>query len=77
LGLFAYASDSIDIYGVYAALHQRGWFTGLNSEPRAIHLMLSPAHAEVADRYLEDLSDSLAAVREGRASGEGTQARYS
>ncbi len=77
LGLFAYGSDEVDIYGVYAALHKRGWFTGLNSQPRAIHLMLSPAHAEVADRYLEDLSDALDAVRAGRASGEGTTARYS
>jgi glutamate/tyrosine decarboxylase-like PLP-dependent enzyme len=77
LGLFAYGSDEVDVYGVYAALHKRGWFTGLNSEPRAIHLMLSPAHAEVADRYLEDLSDALSAVREGRSSGAGTEARYS
>ena len=77
LGLFSYGSDEIDIYGVFAALHKRGWFTGLNSEPRAIHMMLSPAHAEVADQYIADLREALEAVRSGQASGEGTRARYS
>ena len=40
-------------------------------------MMLSPAHAEVADQYIADLREALEAVRSGQASGEGTRARYS
>jgi glutamate/tyrosine decarboxylase-like PLP-dependent enzyme len=76
LGLMTYAADDVDIFAVWGRLARRGWFTGLVTEPRAIHLMLSPAHADVADEYLADLHAALAEVR---ASGEGagdTKARY-
>jgi len=52
LALFSYGADDIDIFAVWKRLLERGWFTGLVQEPRAIHLMLSPAHSEVADEYL-------------------------
>ena len=55
---------------------RRGWFTGLTTEPRAIHLMLSPAHAGVADEYLADLAASLREVRESGASGANVKASY-
>jgi sphinganine-1-phosphate aldolase len=76
LGLFTYGSDSLDPFAIWGRLLRRGWFTGLTTEPRAIHLMLSPAHAGVADQYLADLE---AAAAEVRASGEqagDTKARY-
>ena len=49
--------------------------TALCTEPKAIHLMLSPAHAQVADAYLADLAQALAEVRAG-ASGSDVRARY-
>lgn len=76
LGLFAYGSTRVDPFAVWGRLVRRGWFSGLTTEPRGIHQMLSPAHAAVADEYLADLA---AAVAEVAASGEtagGTQARY-
>ena len=79
LGLFTYGSDdpSVPIFAVWAELKKRGWFTGLVTEPRGIHLMLSPSHADVAETYLEDLADALAAVRAGAGAGGKTEARYS
>jgi glutamate/tyrosine decarboxylase-like PLP-dependent enzyme len=71
LGLFTYGADTLDPFAIWGHMARRGWFTGLTTEPRAIHLMLSPAHAEVADEYLADLAASLAAVR---ASGERSDA---
>jgi len=71
LGLFTYGSDALDPFAVWGHMARRGWFTGLTTEPRAIHLMLSPAHAGVADEYLADLAASLAEVR---ASGERSDA---
>jgi glutamate/tyrosine decarboxylase-like PLP-dependent enzyme len=76
LGLFAYGSERVDPFAVWGRLVRRGWFSGLTTEPRGIHQMLSPAHAAVADEYLADLA---ASVEEVAASGEtagDTKARY-
>jgi glutamate/tyrosine decarboxylase-like PLP-dependent enzyme len=66
LGLLAFAAEDFDIFHVYGRLLQRGWFSGNVREPKAIHLMLSPAHAAVANEYLHDVGE---AVREVRGSG--------
>ncbi|MCP3985211.1 MAG: aminotransferase class V-fold PLP-dependent enzyme [bacterium] len=76
LGLFLYGSDQIDPYAVWGRLLKRGWFTGLVSEPRAIHLMLSPAHADVADSYLADLAEAVSEVKTSGEDAAGTRARY-
>jgi glutamate/tyrosine decarboxylase-like PLP-dependent enzyme len=75
LGLFTYGSDTVDPFAIWGRMAQRGWFTGLTTEPRAIHLMLSPAHADVADEYLADLAASLAAVA-GSGERSDASARY-
>ncbi len=76
LGLFSFGADDIDIFAVYGRLLKRGWFSGLVTEPRAIHMMLSPAHAEVADDYIADLEQALAEVRSTGESASTTEARY-
>ena len=72
-----YGSADVDMRAVYGQLFRKGWFTGFTTEPASIHLMISPAHAEVADAYLEDLGAALRHVRETGASGEGVETRYS
>ena len=62
LGIVAFAHPAVDALRVYAQMHKRGWFTAALLEPRALHLMLSPKHNEVADQYLADLEASLHAV---------------
>lgn len=59
LGIVAFSHDRVDPLAVYAKMHGRGWFTAALLEPRALHLMLSPKHLEVADEYLSDLAASL------------------
>lgn len=80
LGLLAFAArdpESLSCFAVWARLKQRGWFTGVVTEPPGIHLMLSPAHADVIDAYLADLGEAVAEVgREGQAGRSGS-ARYS
>jgi len=76
LGLFIYGSEAVDPFALWAKLKGRGWFTGLTTEPRAIHLMLSPAHERVADEYLSDLATALSEVRASGEKAEGTRARY-
>lgn len=76
LGLFAYGADDLDVFAVWKQLLGRGWFTGLVTEPRGIHLMLSPAHADVADEYLADLREAVETVRGSGESATDTRARY-
>ncbi len=59
LGIVAFAHPSIDALQLYAQMYKRGWHTAALLEPRALHLMLSPKHNEVAGQYLADLEASL------------------
>ncbi len=59
LALFAFGSDRADVFAVWGRMKARGWFTGVITEPKGIQLMLSPAHADVADVYLADLAEAL------------------
>jgi glutamate/tyrosine decarboxylase-like PLP-dependent enzyme len=76
LGIVALSHPLEDIYAIYKQMYKRGWFTSLTTEPKALHLMLSPFHAHVTDTYLTDLESSLKQVQAGdkdRVSGS----RYS
>jgi sphinganine-1-phosphate aldolase len=76
LGLVAFSHPVEDIYAIYKQMYKRGWFTSLTTQPKALHLMLSPFHAQVTDTYLADLESSLKQVQAGdkdRVSGS----RYS
>jgi glutamate/tyrosine decarboxylase-like PLP-dependent enzyme len=76
LGLMAFRHPQADTLALYSAMRQRGWFTSFTAEPPSLHLMLSPKHAEVADQYLNDLAESLAAVKSGNTAPV-VEARYS
>jgi len=67
LAFGAAPGDSLPIFAVWKGMHDRGWFSGVVQQPDGIHLMLSPAHDEVADHYLDDLAESLAAARRAGA----------
>jgi hypothetical protein len=66
-------SDEIDLYAVGDVMDDRGWSLNRNTEPRGLHLMLSPAHGVVVDELLGDFADALAHHGESR----GVEARYS
>ncbi len=75
LGILAFTHPDVDCQTVWGKLRERGWFTSLATEPRSLHLMLSPFHAQVADTYLADLAWALGEVR-GTAAAGG-EVRYS
>lgn len=76
LGIVAFSHPTEDVFAIYKQMYNRGWFTSLTTEPKALHLMLSPFHAEVTDTYLKDLHDSLKAVQAGDKDAV-TESRYS
>lgn len=76
LGLIAFTHDEVDPFAVWGKLFERGWFTSLTTEPKGLHLMLSPFHAQVTGTYLTDLEWALGEVKAGNA-GKKREARYS
>ena len=74
LGITAFHHPDVNAMAIWARLRERGWFTGVTTEPPSLHLMLSPFHAEVADVYLADLAWALEAAR--TATPAQTEARY-
>jgi sphinganine-1-phosphate aldolase len=73
LGILAFTRDDADCVALWAKLRERGWFTGVTTEPKSLHLMLSPVHAQVAEAYLADVKWALGEV----GGGAKVEARYS
>jgi sphinganine-1-phosphate aldolase len=71
--VLAMRSDSIDLYAVGDVLDDRGWNLNRNTDPRGLHLMLSPAHADVVDDLVRDFGDAVA----DHGASRGVEARYS
>lgn len=76
LGLIAFTRNDIDCMAIWGKLFERGWFTSLTTEPKGLHLMLSPFHLQVADTYLADLAWAVEEVKAG-TKGAAREARYS
>jgi sphinganine-1-phosphate aldolase len=73
LGILAFTRSDVDCVALWAKLRERGWFTGVTTEPKSLHLMLSPVHAQVAGEYLADVKWAL-----GEVGGAATpEPRYS
>jgi glutamate/tyrosine decarboxylase-like PLP-dependent enzyme len=70
--VFAMRSDDIDLAAVGDAMDDRGWNLNRNTDPPGVHMMLSPAHASVADQLLADLGDAV----EHHGPSRGVSARY-
>jgi len=72
LGLIAFTRDDVDPLAIWTKLRERGWFTSVTTEPRGLHLMLSPAHEAVTGTYLTDLAWALGEA----AAAKPADARY-
>jgi glutamate/tyrosine decarboxylase-like PLP-dependent enzyme len=78
LWVIAFTSEAMDIYRVMEELARRGWsLNGLFSPP-AVHLCVTLRHAPpgVKERFIEDLKESVAAVRESQEAGENSAPIY-
>ena len=73
MSVFAFTADGLDIGAIGDVMDDRGWNLDRQKGPDALHMMLSPKHASVADRFIADLRE--AAARHGTS--RGVEARYS
>jgi sphinganine-1-phosphate aldolase len=71
--VLAVRSDTLDLDAVADVMDDRSWNLNRNTDPRGLHVMLSPAHAAVADELLADLRDAV----ENHGESRGVEARYS
>jgi glutamate/tyrosine decarboxylase-like PLP-dependent enzyme len=62
LGIITFGSDVLNIFAVAERMERRGWYPNVVAQPPAIHLMLSLAHADALEEYLEDLAECVADV---------------
>ena len=71
--VIALRSSTVDLFAVGAAMEKKGWFLNRNTDPRGLHLMLSPAHGLVIDQLIVDLIQSV----DEPTTGSSEVARYS
>lgn len=64
MSLMEFGSDRFDISAVADVMDDRGWH--LDRQQGGLHLMVSPYHARIVDRFLADLADAVADHTESR-----------
>lgn len=78
LGVFAFGSHTLNVYEILEQMSHRKWaLTGLQHPP-GIHLSPTLRHAEpgVAERFVHDLKESVAYVKEHPGATEGMAPIY-
>jgi len=78
MSVLAFTSDdpSLDIYAVGDAMEAAGWHLDRQQLPPALHIMVTPAHAPVTERFLTELRAAAGAARETGPASEGMGAMY-
>jgi glutamate/tyrosine decarboxylase-like PLP-dependent enzyme len=75
MSVFAFTSDTLDVYAVGDAMQQRGWWVDRQQRPASLHMMITPAHADLVSDIVSDLRASVESVTSGACS-EGAAAMY-
>jgi glutamate/tyrosine decarboxylase-like PLP-dependent enzyme len=74
--VFAFTSDTFDAHAVGDALAAAGWFPDRQQDPASLHIMVTPAHAEVAGEFLDALEEAVGKVASGEQASGGQAAIY-
>lgn len=76
MSVFAYGSDTLDIYAVGDGLTELSWYVNRQSTPPSIHLKVDPAQAAVVAAYLADLARVVKRVTTEKITSKGAPVRY-
>jgi glutamate/tyrosine decarboxylase-like PLP-dependent enzyme len=77
MNVLCIGSDAVDVFAVADLLEQRRWRIDRQARPRAIHLIVTPNHAQSIGAFLDDLRAATDAARAGRAPpADGAAASY-
>ena len=70
--LMAFCSDQYDMGAVGDVMDARGWHLDRQERPPALHMMVTPNHARIVERFLDDLRFAVSSHGESK----GKSARY-
>lgn len=76
LTVFAFASDTVDVFALGDAMEARGWKLDRQQHPPSLHLMVTPAHTKVVEPFLADLRACTEALASGAPAPDGSAAMY-
>lgn len=76
MSVFSYTSDTLDIYSIGEEMTKRGWSLDRQQLPASLHMMVTPAHEKVVDKFLEDLKSSVEETKNNPKEPEGMAAMY-
>jgi len=76
MSVFAYGSDTLDIYAVGDGLTELDWYVNRQSTPPSIHLKVDPSQVAVVDAYLGDLARVVKRVATQKLTSKGAPVRY-
>lgn len=75
--VFAFRSSDVDAFALGSKMDARGWHLNRNQLPPALHLMVTPAHVDVVEPFLDDLGRATEEARkEPSGAAEGMAALY-
>ena len=63
MSVLAIGSDRLNVYEIGDELTMRGWHMDRQQHPPSLHLTVTHAHAQVADRFLDDLEQAVDKAR--------------
>lgn len=75
-GVFAFGSDTLNVYELGDAMDARGWKLDRQMNPAALHVMVTPAHAAVLEKFLSDLTECAKSLAAGEPAPDGSAAMY-
>jgi sphinganine-1-phosphate aldolase len=67
LTVLSFGSDELDIWSVGDEMEKQGWMLEKQTAPVSLHMVVNPVHADIVDKFLEDLEKSVRHVRENPA----------
>ena len=76
MSVFAFGSDSVDIYAVGDAMDELGWNLDRLQMPPNLHVIVTPAHEGIVDSFLADLATATQSAASKGPTPGGTAALY-
>jgi len=72
--VFAFGSDTLDVYLLAFKLKERGWRIHAQHRPPSLHMTVSPFHLNVVEPFLADLREATAELSQNATKGPSGEA---
>jgi len=76
VSIFSFHSKEIDTYMIGQEMSKKDWALDNLQLPPALHLMVTPAHESIVDKFLEDLKEVVKDLKNNPREADGMAAMY-